>query len=382
MRIAILGTRGVPANYGGFETFAQELSILLADRGHDIFVYSRSKQFSDPYSMCSFYRSVGKVSTISLPTIFHKYLETIVHSCLSFIDCGLGDVDVIILCNAANSIWIPIAKIKGIPVIVNVDGIERKRSKWNVFGRAWYLLGEVFSVIFADIVVADAKVIEDYYRKTYSKSSEVIAYGADRIFKPAGQALEEFNLVPKNYILYVSRLEPENNALCVIQAYIKSDINKPLVIVGDAPYANEYKQKLYSQAAELSQENPERRIIFAGFRFGDAYREFREHCYLYVQATQVGGTHPALVEAMMHANCVVANNVPEHVEVLEDAGLYYAYNDADNLALILNKLGSNPELTTILGNKAYELAKSKYSWANIAQRYEELCDSLCLANRI
>jgi glycosyltransferase involved in cell wall biosynthesis len=376
MKIAILGTRGVPANYGGFETFAQELSILLADKGHHILVYSRTRDFSNPYTVEKFYESSATVLSNKLPTIFHKYLETIVHSFLSFLDCSCGDVDVIILCNAANSVWIPIAKIRGIPVIVNVDGIERKRSKWNIFGKLWYILGEISSVLFANVIVADAKIIEQYYRKTYNKSSKVIAYGAERIFKPAAATLAEFSLSPKNYVLYVSRLEPENNALCVIRAYLQCNIRMPLVLVGDAPYAADYKKQLNEEASKLEIGDPHRRIIFAGFRFGDAYRELREHCYLYVQATQVGGTHPALVEAMMHANCVVANDVPEHREVLANAGLYYSLNDSSQLAQILDQLGADAKLTTKLGYKAYELAKSKYSWQQIAQEYEDLCLSL------
>lgn len=370
MRIAILGTRGLPANYGGFETFADELSKRLVLRGHEVTVYSRRKEsalwFTD--------LQLGRVKVRIVPAVFHKYLETIVHTFFSFLDCGGSENDVILLCNAANSPFIPLANIRGIPVVVNVDGVERKRAKWNSLGKLWYRLGELCSVVFASKIVADAEVIAAYYKRTYSADSEIIAYGAERIFQPAGVAHSCFNLIPKKYLLFVSRLEPENNALGVIQAYVKSGVSMPLVIVGDAPYADSYKAKLQQEAGKLSAESlvAGARIVFAGFQFGLTYRELREHCYLYIQATEVGGTHPALVEAMAHANCVVANDVAEHREVLSDAGVYYPFNDFERLSFILKQLAEDSALVTKLGNLAFERAKKHYSWESITDRYERL----------
>jgi glycosyltransferase involved in cell wall biosynthesis len=370
VRIAILGTRGIPANYGGFETFAEEISKRLVARGHEVTVYCRDRRPERWFTESL----LGRVRLRVIPTIFHKYLETIFHTMLSFIDCSSAETDVILLCNAANSPFIPIANIKGIPVAVNVDGVERKRAKWNSLGKCWYRLGEWSSVLFAKKIIADANIISDYYLKSYGAKSTIIAYGADRIFQAAGELHSEFALTAKRYFLYVSRLEPENNALGVIEAYVKSGVTMPLVVVGDAPYALLYKESLQKAAANISSEASAQgaRVIFAGFQFGKAYRELREHCYLYIQATEVGGTHPALVEAMVHANCIIANDVIEHREVLKDCGLYYPYNNFDALAGIFRELFKNPQLVTEFGEKASTRAQKVYTWEIITKKYEEL----------
>ena len=155
MRIAILGTRGIPANYGGFETFAEQLSTRLVERGHEVTVYCRSHHV--PREMTE-YRGVRlKV----LPTVKHKYLDTVVHSFFSVIHAVFQRFDVVLICNAANAIFIPKLTWTGTPVAINVDGLERKRKKWNALGRLYYALGERASVWFATEVVTDAKAIQD-----------------------------------------------------------------------------------------------------------------------------------------------------------------------------------------------------------------------------
>ena len=175
MRIAILGTRGIPANYGGFETFAEELSTRLAARGHDVIVYCRERQaFAD-------YRGVRLVY---LPTIHHKYLDTLAHTFVSTLHLVarrlIGpSVDAALYCNAANAVFTILPRIFGIPVALNVDGIERKRRKWNAFARAWYRVSEYLATILPNRFVTDAEAIREYYRKQYNKDSLFIPYGAD-----------------------------------------------------------------------------------------------------------------------------------------------------------------------------------------------------------
>lgn len=369
MRVAILGTRGIPANYGGFETFAEELSRRLVRRGHSVLVYGRSKHQRDWFTRawCS------SVKTAVVPALFHKYLETISHTFFSFLDCSRTDADVILLCNAANSIFIPIANLKKIPVAVNVDGIERKRAKWNFLGRCWYRLGEIASVLFARRVVADAQVIADYYRSNYNVQSSVIAYGAERREVDAAPYLKRWDLTSKSYLLYVSRFEPENNALGVLRAYINSNVQLPLVMVGDAPYAASYKQQLQDEAHRVKGGA---RVVFTGFQFGDSYHALRDKAYAYIQASEVGGTHPALVEAMAYGNCVLANDVPEHREVLENCGLYYRRNDFDHLSELIERVVKDRSLSERLGTEAQQRAAAVFTWDLIAAQYEKLLLSL------
>lgn len=312
-----------------------------------------------------FLRGVERRET---PTVFHKYLETPVHAITSFLDVLFRRVDAIVLCNAANSPCAPIVKIKGVPLLINVDGIERNRAKWNALGKLWYRLGEWCSVRLATRIVSDADVIGDYYRETYGIESTVIPYGVHPRWREPGVALKEFGLSKNQYLLYVSRLEPENNALGVIQAYNRLRTSMPLVIVGDAPYATEYKRRLREEASDG--------VVFTGFQFGDAYQELQSNCFAYIQATEVGGTHPALIESMSYGNCVVANGTPENLEVVGDSGLCFRKNDFLHLQELLQQLIDSPEQLEYYGEKAYARVMAEYSWDSVVSKYEELLSSV------
>jgi glycosyltransferase involved in cell wall biosynthesis len=364
MKIAIAGTRGIPAHYGGFETFAEELSVRLVARGHDVVVYGRKPLFKQ-YLGADQHRGVAIRIT---GTIMHKYFETPMHSLTTFIDLFFRPVDVVLLCNAANSPFSWIARVRGMPLATNVDGIERLRGKWNSLGRLWYRLGELSAVLFSNRIIADAQMIKRYYQETYKTDSQVIAYGAHVVKRPAGKILQQFGLSARKYVLYVSRLEPENNALGVVEAYCRSASQIPLVIVGDAPYAKEYIARVKAAA--------DSRVIFTGFQFGEAYQELRSNALVAVQATEVGGTHPALVEAMAYGNCVIANRVPEHEEVLADAGLYYEKNDFLQLTELFTKVLSDPDLIEKFGQLAQARAKEHYDWEAVTDKYEQLFKEL------
>lgn len=361
LSIALLGTRGIPAAYGGFETFAEEISKRLAERGHTVTVYGRRSFFKGSSCDQSF---AERIFTRQTPTIFQKYLETPLHSLSSFLDLYRKNYDLVLLCNAANSPFAFLAKPLGVPVVINVDGIERLRKKWNGLGRLWYQLGERSSVWFGTQIVSDADVIADYYQERYGLKTEVIPYGADGKTLPPGETLARYGLRAGEYLLYVSRLEPENNALGVVSAYREVSGDLPLVVVGDAPYASEYISSVKAAA--------DNRVIFTGFLFGDAYRELQSNCALYIQATEVGGTHPALVEAMGRGCAIVANDVPEHREVLADAGWYYPKNGFNELALVLEDVLKDPAARAVRSKAAKERQQERYSWEAVTNRYEEI----------
>ena len=360
LKIAILGTRGVPANYGGFETFAEELGSRLVTDGHEVSVYCRRRFFKKDNS-----KEYKGMKRVVLPAPHHKYLETPIHSLFSFVHLLFHRVDVVLLCNAACSPFAWIGRLADIPLAINVDGVERKRKKWNLLGKLWYRLGEICSVLFANVVVADADVIRDYYKEHYDTESVCIRYGASPIGDIDDSILRELKLFPKGYFLYVARLEPENNALGVIQAYKKAAVNLPLVVVGDAPYASEYIKSLKEAAAGKN-------VIFTGYRFGDAYKALGKNCYAYIQAGEVGGTHPALLEAMMRGNCIVANSVPEHTEVLGNTGLYYSFNNFEELSQIMEVLQNEPGIVQHYGALAQMRAEECYTWDKIKDQYEDL----------
>ncbi len=384
LRIAVCGIRGVPACYGGFETFAEELGSRLVKAGHQVRVYGRTHVINYQDS-----RYLGMELKL-LPAPRHKYLETPVHTLLCLLHLIFNRVDVILVCNAANSPFIWISRLTGTPVAVNVDGIERKRAKWNWLGRLWYRLGEITSVLFASKIVADADIISEYYLKTYRAKSEVIRYGYNETLSTAvdkkvaqGQfegdlaqkpLFSELGVTPGKYILYVSRLEPENNAHVVIKAYnmLPDEVrNYPLVIVGDAPYAAQYIRGLKALANEGPKESAGK-VVFAGYRFGEEYPLLQWGAGVYIQATEVGGTHPALVEAMGFGNCILANDTPEHREVLGDSGIIYKKNDVLNLKECLERVLRDEVAQLSARSAAHRRALSVFTWDKIASDYEKL----------
>lgn len=398
MRIAILGTRGIPARYGGFETFAAELSKRLAEKGHEVSVYCRSHLFPEDAGRPIVKTPLSNISRILLPAVRSKHLETLSHtffSALHLIKWRLISPkeapQAIVLCNGANAPLIPLIRLFGFKVLLNVDGIERKRRKWGRLGALWYRFGEFCAVRFPNVVISDAEVIADYYRASHGTQSEVVTYGYDDSREELvtrrleGKELPEivptlvkFDLSQNGYILYVSRLEPENNCHQLLLAYrdlATKGIDLPeLVIVGNAPYAAEYICALRSKA-QLG-------VKFLGFQFGDTYRDLMLGARLYVQATEVGGTHPALVEAMGFGNTVIANETPENTEVVGGSGLIYRMNSITSLA---EKLELGLEITaregdasqrTNLASKARSRSVERYSWKVVVEKYEALAQKV------
>jgi glycosyltransferase involved in cell wall biosynthesis len=358
LKIAILGTRGIPANYGGFETFAQECSTRLVLRDHQVTVYGRSHYI--PRGLNSF----GKVRLVVLPTLQYKYTDTVVHTFLSTIHAIFQHYDVILICNAANAVFSWIPRACGTPVVVNVDGVERLRKKWNRLGKAYYRLSERMSTWFPNVIVTDARVMKQYYLDEYGADSVFIPYGAFTERPDGSGVLDTLGLSPGGYVLYVSRLEPENNLHILIDAFEKVRTEKKLVAVGDAPYSDEYVERVHRAS--------DPRILFPGAIYGSGYRELLANAFCYVHATEVGGTHPALIEAMGQGNVVIANETPENIEVLGDAGLLYRRNDPDDLARCIQNVVDSP--VDYLGFKKAALARARanYSWDRVVDQYEEL----------
>lgn len=357
MRIAILGTRGIPANYGGFETFAEHLSTRLVARGHKVTVYCRA-HYTSPRQL-----EFQGVQLKVLPTIRHKYFDTIVHSFLSALHAAPQRYDAALICNAANAPFTPLLRLTGTPVAINVDGLEHKRKKWNWIARSYYRLAERLATRLPNETVTDARVIQDYYQARYGAASTMIAYGADVERRP-DPGVRRWRVEPNRYVLYVSRLEPENNARLVIEAFKRVRTAHKLLIVGDAPYAHEYIEDLKHRARR------DKRIIFTGFVFGRDYRALQQNAYCYVHATEVGGTHPALLEAMGFGNCVLTLAAPENVEAVGDAGI--PYSDELDLAEKLQRVLRDGSLVHAYRNRAQARVQQKYDWEYVVNRYEEL----------
>jgi glycosyltransferase involved in cell wall biosynthesis len=371
MKIAIMGIRGIPASYGGFETFAEQLSARLVLRGHQVTVYGRSHHVTISE------RTYKGVDLVVLPTLKHKYLDTVVHTFVCVFHAWFKSYDVVLVCNAANVLAAGLARVSGQRVVLNVDGIERQRKKWNWLGRTYYLLCEWLATTLPHVVVTDARVIQEYYQSRYGKSSVMIAYGAEVGRQPLAISnlkfeISKWGLQPERYVLYVSRLEPENNAHVVIDAFEQVKTDMKLVIVGDAPYAQDYIRRLKST------RDP--RILFTGFVFGEGYRILQQNAYCYVHATEVGGTHPALIEAMGFGNCVVVLDTPENREVVGTTGLYY--KNTGELRDQLQRVIDNPGWVAHYRPQAVARVTEHYSWETITDQYEQLFKRLAASELI
>jgi len=363
MRIAILGTRGIPASYGGFETFAEHLATRLVARGHDVTVYCRSHYVS-PRQL-----EYHGVRLKVLPTIKHKYFDTVIHAFLSSIHAAGQRFDAALICNAANAPFTPVLRFTGTPVAINVDGLEHKRKKWGWLGRRYYRLAEYLSTVLPTEMVTDAQVIQDYYMVRHNTQSTMIAYVSEVERRTDRDTVRKWRVEPNRYVLYVSRLEPENNAHLVIEAFKKVRTAYRLLIVGDAPYAESYISSLKAQA------RGDKRIIFTGFVFGQDYRALQQNAYCYVHATEVGGTHPALLEAMGYGNCVLTLATPENIEVVGDAGVPYI--DEFDLAEKLQRVLRDGSLVQTYRNRAQLRIRTHYDWETVVDQYEQLFARMC-----
>jgi len=356
MRIAVVGTRGIPARYGGFETFAEELATRLVARGHQVSVYCRQRHSGRLYR---------GVRLIYLPALRHKYLETLSHTLLATIHLVRHRPEVALYCNAANAIFTALARAAGVPVALNVDGLERKRRKWNFLGRAWYRLSERLATLVPNAVVADAATIGAYYRKRYNKETIFIPYGAPIGRLASTAVLAELGLEPRRYFLYVSRMEPENNALLVRESFERLDTELKLVMVGDAPYAKDYIRRV--------RQTRDPRILFPGAIYGTGYHELLSHCFAYIHATEVGGTHPALIEAMGRGALTLYLRTEENHEVASGAAIPFT----DDLAEQMRRLLEMPEEERERWRElAIDRVRERYCWERVTDAYEELFASL------
>jgi glycosyltransferase involved in cell wall biosynthesis len=352
LKLAILGTRGIPARYGGFETFAEELSIRLAARGHQVTVYCRQKSES-PYR---------GVTLVSLPTLRHKYLDTIIHTFLSTLHLLVHRNDAVLYCNAANAVFTWMPRVFGMAVALNVDGLERNRKKWNALAKAWYQLSEWLATWMPNAVVTDAQAIADYYRSRYHRESEMIPYGAEIGPVKTTAILKDLALEPDKYFLYVSRMEPENNGLLVRESFEKVDTPLKLALIGDAPYAAEYIAKV--------RDTKDQRIVMPGSIYGDGYKELGSHCFAYIHATEVGGTHPALIEAMGRGALTLYLDTPENAEVAGGAGIPFTHQNLAEVIQLASMMPSQERLQWQL--KAIKRVEERYSWDAVTDSYEKL----------
>jgi len=359
MRIAIIGIKAIPAHYGGFETAVDEVSRGLVNRGHEVTVYNRTGMSKYPG------RDYAGVHLVTLPTIKTKHLSTIAHSFVSTLHATFTRAQVVHYYTTGATLFAPLPRAFGKKIVCSADGTDWQRAKWGPFAR-WYLrLSEKLAVRFCHEVISDAGEVHNYYRRQYDADTFCITYGMREYHTDATDVLDRFGLKPREYVLFVGRLVPENNIHQLIRAFEQVETGKRLVIVGDDPWERDYVRRLKSTR--------DSRVLFTGGIYGEGYAQLQQNAYTFVLPDEVGGTHPVLVEAMGFGNCVLVNDTPTNLEVIGDSGISYrGAEGADDLARKLKLLLESPDLVKECRERALRRAQVNYRWDDVIQKHEQL----------
>ena len=307
---------------------------------------------------------------VYLPTVRSKHLDTFVHTLVSTLHMLLnGRPDVALYFIAGNSPFAGLSRLLGVPSIINVDGLDSRRAKWSGPAKVYIRWAERNAPRLATRVITDSRVLQRLYREDHGAETEFIPYGADVPATDSRERLERLGLKARGYLLFVGRLVPENNAHVLIEAFAGLETDLRLVVVGDAPYAGEY------QAGLKATRDP--RVLFTGYMFGEGYHELARNAALFVVPTEVGGTHPVLLEAMAAGNCVVVNDHAPNLEVIGEAGVAYrGAGGAAALREVLRELLDAPDRVEELRRAAAARAAALYSWDTVTDSYERLADAV------
>ncbi|WP_081747311.1 DUF1972 domain-containing protein [Arthrobacter sp. Br18] len=359
----MVGTRGVPARYGGFETAIEEIGQRLVSAGMEVTVYCRNTDAERP-------RSFLGMRLVHLPALRLKCAETLSHTALSA--CHLlfsRKYDAVFVFNAANAPFIPLLRFRGAPVAVHVDGLEWKRSKWGGRGRAYYRWVEKLAVRWADALIADAQGISDYYREEFGADTSLLTYGAPLLADTGSARVRELGFTANGYHLVVARFEPENHVDRIVEGYSKSTASLPLVVVGSAPYAENYSNRI----AAAAKVDPRIHLIGAVWD-QDVLNELYVNARTYLHGHSVGGTNPSLLRAMGAGTATIAYDVVFNREVLGSGGRFFT--SSSSLVQPLLELESMPATAATLGAKLKREAGERYRWDDVAEGYRLLAEEL------
>lgn len=361
MKIAFIGTRGVPAKYGGFETAAEEICSRLVQSGHEVTVYCRKG-----YGITEEKKYKG-ITKKFVPHIHISFLDTLSHTFFSFLDTLIQKPDVILVMSPVSGPLCVIPRLRGIPFAINVDGLEWKRSKWPLVGRIYLYFASWFCTKIAPAIIADSLGIKNIYKQKWKRDSVFISYGAYIESSTQPEILSSYNIKPDDYFLIVARLEPENNILLIVNAFKRVKTEKKLIIIGGTKYKSNYLDKLKLFCKD------DKRIILLGPIYDQTHlKELICNSFAYVHGHMVGGTNPILLKALGCQQCVLYLNVAFNREVVENAGIPFD-EKGSNLHIIMQQLIENPEQVLKYRQKGPERIISNYTWDKVAEKYEKLC---------
>lgn len=354
-RITIIGIVGLPAKYGGFETLANFLTKELA-RKFQITVYCSQKAY--PKKLEAFNGANLKYTNLSA-----NGAQSVIYDILSMLK-AYRQTDIFLILGVSGAILIPFIKIfSKKKIIVNIDGLEWRRNKFNKLTKFFLKTFEKIAVKYADNIISDNKVIQNYVKKEYGKESKFIPYGADHVEKISIKSYmyKAYPFLEKKYAFLVCRIEPENNIHVILDA-MHNYKNLNLVVVGN------WHASKYGSALKAKFNNFEGIYLYDPIYDQEKLDILRSNCYLYIHGHSAGGTNPSLVEAMYLGLPVIAYDINFNKETTENKALYFK-NSKD---LHYHLRDNNEEDLCLLGKNMKALAEKKYEWKYITKSYEEL----------
>ena len=357
LKIAIIGSRGYPIVYSGYETFVKEVSERLVAQNIDVRVYCQKHLFTTRP------KTVNGVELIYMPTVQTKSLNQLVHSFFSMIHACCSKTDVILVVNAANGPFGLISLLAQKKTLINVDGLEWLRPKWKGLGAAYFKFAAKLATLFYNTIITDAEAMRQVYLNTFKANSTVIAYGANIRHSKNPELINQFGLTPNEYFLIVGRLIPDNNSDLILEGFKKANSNKKLVIVGDVPYQDAYAQKMKAHASD--------QILFLGYvTDSEILAELYHQSYAYLHGHEYGGTNPTMLKAMGYGCAILALDTVFNREMLENGQFgWFFQKTSDSVALYLQQAEHNPQAVQTLKEKARDGITQKYNWDEVTRAY-------------
>ena len=356
-KIAIIGSRGYPIVYGGYETFVTEVAPRFTAKNIEVHVYCQSHLFKKKPNQ------VNSIFLHYIPCINTKQLNQITTSFFSTLHALFNKYDLILYVNSVNGLFGFITKLFKIKTIINVDGIEWQRPKWKGLGAKVFYISAKMAVKWMDIIITDAEEMKKLYFKEFGVNSIMIAYGANIKYSTNKDLIKKWDLIKDEYYLIVGRLIPDNNAYFILSSFILSNTTKEIVVVGDVPFQDEYSIKIKML------KDP--RIKFVGYiNDPNELSELYFNCFAYFHGHEFGGTNPTLLKALAFGCMILALNTVFSKEVLMDKqyGLYFTKND-NSIKELINYLENNLDIVNIYKLKARNRILENYTWEKITDQY-------------
>lgn len=365
MKIAILGIRGLPSSYSGFETFIGELAPRLREKGHCISIYCRKKLYDNRPE------TYKDMHMIYLPSIENKFFSTLSHSLFSILHASFSENDIILVVNSANGFLGIFPKLLNKKSVLNVDGMEWLRPKWNKLGKWVFKNSAKAGTKLYDKIVTDAEEMHRQYAREFGINSTYIAYGANIENSMDVAVLKKYELKRNNYYLIASRLVPDNNADVIVEGFVKSHSKKILAIAGGADYkGNTVEMNFISKIRSIANN----RVQFLGhINNPKDIINLHRGSFAYIHGHQFGGINPALLKSLGCGNFILANDTPFNREVLDNGKYGVLFRkDPDEIARLIDKYESNYSKVLAFRKTAQKRIIDLFSWEKIADEYEKL----------